>query len=310
VCGPAAEGEGPEDKDFARFFVSLQLVGGFSFVDSGMIADRKPPLEEIIDGEFLDINGDGRVVMNLAGEDTNMDGTPDAMTDAFDRNGDGFADDLDGDTFPDNRYYFDDQSAWVPDADSFDDYEDASFGIPRGTTPVSVNCAGDGKATGPLDLPNEGFTTIEPSSYCVRVQSPGLVPNLALRFTPGYFLSKSFALSLPIRFQFNSGEGTFSNLLIGLRGELLFSEMDSATGVPISWFFGATYGQIQAKPPPKDPARDAPFITSGPIGLHTGINLRIRVHRNFGFIIGPEVDVLLPKLLLHGDLSGGFEAAF
>jgi hypothetical protein len=115
---------------------------------------------------------------------------------------------------------------------------------------------------------------------------------------------------MPFRFQFNAGEGSFSHMLIGLRGELLFSEMKSATGFPIGWFFGATYGQIQAKPPPRDPSRAAPYVVSGPVGLHTGINFRWRLHRNFGLIISPELDFQFPDVLFNADLAGGVEAAF
>jgi hypothetical protein len=201
----------------------------------------------------------------------------------------------------------------VPDADSFDDYENPELGIPRGRTPVPGNCDADGQATGPLDLLDEDgqpFTSITPTKYCVRVETPGVVNNVALRLNPGYFLTDTFALSLPLRFQFDAGEGSFSHMLIGVRGELLFSEMKTATGFPISWFFGATYGQIQAKPPPKDAARAAPYVTSGPVGLHTGVNVRFRVHRNFGFIVSPEIDFQLPAVLFNGDLSAGVEAAF
>ena len=56
--------------------------------------------------------------------------------------------------------------------------------------------------------------------------------------------------------------------------------------------------------------RAAPYVTSGPFGLHTGVNVRFRVHRNFGFIVSPELDLQLPALLFNADLSGGVEAAF
>jgi hypothetical protein len=204
-------------------------------------------------------------------------------------------------------------SAWIPDADSFDDFENAAAGIPRGRTPASTSCKADGKPSGPLDLKDlngKPFTTLEPSSYCVRVEKPGLVPNLALRLNPGYFVSKRFALSVPLRIQFAAGAGSMSHILVGLRGELLMSKMDKATGVPVSWFFGGTFGQIQAKPPPKDPKRPAPYAVSGPFGLHTGVNVRIRIHRNFGFIISPELDLQVPDLLFNIDLAGGVEGAF
>src|SRR5262249_22006073 len=126
----------------------------------------------------------------------------------------------------------------------------------------------------------------------------------------GYFLTKTFALSVPLRIQFAAGKGTLSHMLVGLRGELLFSPMDTATGIPLSWFFGGTFCQVQVKPPTKDPTRKSPFIVSGPYGVHTGVNVRFRVQRNFGFIVSPEFNLLFPDLLFHIDLSAGVEGAF
>ena len=39
------------------------------------------------------------------------------------------------------------------------------------------------------------------------------------------------------------------------------------------------------------------------------MNIRFRIHRNFGFIVSPEVDVQLPDFLFNADLAGGVEAA-
>jgi hypothetical protein len=319
VCDPTGESDrGPTD--FARFFFNVQLAGAFTYVSSGLEADTRPPIQEIFAPTHITDETGARIDSNMMPNDResdtfvdrDLDGDFDDM-DTFDFNMDGIFDDFNGDGIPDNRFYFDDRSAWVPDDDSFDDYENPMLQIPRGRTPVPGNCAGDGKPSGPLDrmdMDNQPFTRIEPTKYCVRVETPGIVNNLALRLNPGYFLSDTFALSLPIRFQFNAGQGSFSHLLIGVRGELLFSEMKTATGFPISWFFGATYGQIQAKPPPKAADRAAPYVTSGPFGLHTGVNVRFRVHRNFGFIVAPELDFQLPAVLFNADLSGGVEAAF
>jgi hypothetical protein len=289
-------GESAGPTDFARFFVNLQLAWGNALVMPGMKADSKPPVNEILQTkpQEVDTNGDGFIDGK---DDANMDGLIDTV----------------------DRAFFDPYSAWLPDADSFDDFQKIDQDtnrilIPRGVSPLSTVCSADGQATGPTDIKNPDgsfkYTTIEPSKYCARVTKSGFVSNLAIRLNPGYFISKSFALSLPIRFQFNAGKGSLSHMLIGLRGELSFSPLETATGFPISWFFGATYGQVQAKPPPKDPKRPAPYVISGPFGLHTGLNFRFRVHRNFGFIVSPEVDVLLPDFLLNLDLSGGVEAAF
>ena len=100
-------------------------------------------------------------------------------------------------------------------------------------------------------------------------------------------------------------------MLVGLRGELLFSRMTQPTGPAISWFFGATYGQIQARPAaPQNSTVEGPYAISGPVGVDTGLNIRLRLHRNFGVIISPEVDLLLPALMPHADLSAGIETAF
>ena len=109
-----------------------------------MKTDFKPPLDEVLDGETVDITGDGIVddMDRMGGVDFDEDGTLD------------------------NRYYFDDRSVWVPDADSFDDYENPDLDIPRGVTPVSAECEADGIATGPPILQFDDYV---PSSYCVRV---------------------------------------------------------------------------------------------------------------------------------------------
>ncbi|HMI93840.1 MAG TPA: hypothetical protein VK509_20845 [Polyangiales bacterium] len=299
VCN--TDGSVRERTDFARFFVNVQLGAGFAYVGSGMEADSAPTFDEIFDPTLVD-NWD---MVDM------MTGVPGKIM----------------------RNFFDLSSAWVPDKDSYDDYIDFRLNpngtlfidpgtmmpdetVPRGRTPAPGNCSADGTATGPLDVQNpeaaEGilFTEYMPSKYCVRVEQPGIVANLALRGNFGYFLSDSFALSLPLRFQFNAGTSSFSHMLIGLRGEYLFSPPTTATGFLAGFFFGATYGQIQVKPPPKDPLRAAPYAKSGPVGAHVGVNLRYRLHRNFGLIVSPEVDVQFPGFLFNMDLMGGAEGAF
>jgi hypothetical protein len=295
ICN-AGEGGAAGPTDWARGFFGVELAAGFALVRTGMKADSKPPPGDIFRSQVVETDSNGDTFID-GNDDEDKDGMPDTAT----------------------RYLFDPKSAWVPDADSFDDLEsvDANTGrieIPRGITPLSTSCAADGKRSGPTDVKDMktgmNFTTLEPSRYCVRVVKPGMVTNLAIRLNPGYWITRSFALSIPFRFQFNAGKGSLSHMLIGLRGELMFSDQTKATGFPVSWFFGATYGQIQAKPPPKDPKRPAPYAVSGPFGVHTGVNVRFRIHRNFGFIISPEVDVMVPDFLFNIDLAGGVEGAF
>jgi hypothetical protein len=298
VCN--TDGSTRESQDFARFFVNLQLGAGLAYVGSGMEADSAPSFDEIFDPTVVD-NWDMVDPMTMM---------PGKIT----------------------RNFFDLSSAWVPDKDSYDDFVDYRLNadgtlfidpgtnmpdptVPRGLTPAPGNCSADGTATGPIDLVGPDgmgprYTELMPSKYCVRVEQPGIVANLALRGNIGYFLSDSFALSLPIRFQFNAGTSSFSHMLIGLRGEYLFSPATTATGFLAGLFFGATYGQIQVKPPPKDPARLAPYAKSGPVGAHVGVNLRYRLHRHFGLIVSPELDLQFPGFLFNTDLMGGVEGAF
>jgi hypothetical protein len=287
VCS-GSEGAGSRaDKGFAKFFASVQLVAGFSMLRSGMEADSKPPRLVAPTGEAMAPSDVFRREEMVYNNETMM---------------------------YEDRFLFNEASPWVPDADSYDDYENAMEMVARGTSPLSDNCSADGVKTGPVGVPDASgvpYTTLEPSKYCVRVATPGIATAMALRANIGYFLTDSFALSIPFRLQFEAGEGTLSNILVGLRGELMFSPPKAPTGTAVSWFFGATYGQIQARPqPPPDSDVEGPYAISGPLGLHTGLNVRVRLHRNFGVIISPEVDVLLPDLLVHGDLSAGIETAF
>lgn len=293
--GMKCSGRGGEDEaddtasyDLPRFFFSAQLVGGFSLLRSGMEADTDAPTLYSMPERTSDVY---KVMPSP---------NPNAPTDT--------------------RYLFNTESPWVPDADSFDDLEDPQKGLMRGRTPLSANCTGDGKYSGPMpmvdgvivtDPLNRPYTTMTPSNYCVRVATPGFVPNLALRANLGYWVSDSIALSIPFRYQFAAGKGSLSHMLVGVRAEVRLARVTQPTGTSLSWFLGATYGQIQARPAaPTNSSVVGPYAISGPFGLHTGLNIRVRVHRNFGFILSPEVDLQIPALMLHGDLSGGIETAF
>jgi hypothetical protein len=284
-CGGSDDDGSRPGGGFARFFANVQLVAGFSLLRSGMEADSKPPRLYAPPGE--------EAAPSDVFEREEMVYNPDTM-------------------MYEDRFLFNGASPWVPDADSYDDYE--SDTDPRGTMPLSDNCSADGIKTGPVGVPDANgvpYTTLEPSKYCVRVATPGIAIAMALRANIGYFLTDSFALSIPFRLQFEAGEGTLSNILVGLRGELMFSPPKGPTGTAVSWFFGATYGQIQARPqPPDDSDVAGPYAISGPAGLHTGFNFRVRFHRNLGVIIAPEIDVQFPDLMIHGDLSAGLETAF
>jgi len=141
------------------------------------------------------------------------------------------------------------------------------------------------------------------------MKSTGFVPQVALRANVGYFITPEFAASALLRFQFSSGQGTLAGVLIGARGEYLFSK-PRAKGLLISGFGGLTFGQIQAQPPAEGAGADAPYVVTGPLGVHVGTGIRYRFVPNFGLVAAPEIDVQLPAFLLHIDLTLGVEAAF
>jgi hypothetical protein len=184
-------------------------------------------------------------------------------------------------------------TAWVPDADSGD-----SLG------PLQGNCSANGKPSGP------GMPTLLPNKYCVRVKSPGFIPNLALRTAFGRFITPKISLAALLRFQFSAGKGTLSHMLIGARAEYMLTER-KVKGLMVSAFVGGTFGEIQASPSAPPPNKNAPFVKSGLMGVHAGANFRYRLSEHFGLFAAPELDVQLPTFLFNLDLTlAGLEAAF
>jgi hypothetical protein len=74
--------------------------------------------------------------------------------------------DANGQPITETRYFFDDalfrSLCVVPDADSFDDYEEMTGEVlvPRGSKPRSEDCEADGIVTGPM------HEELYPSSWC------------------------------------------------------------------------------------------------------------------------------------------------
>lgn len=267
----------PETKEPKRWFVQLGLAAGWSYLTPGMEADRPAPDDRVFIGDGGPLNG--QLVPDPAGYLATNSGSlvfPEPGT-------------------PSETLL----TAWVPDADSFD-----------AISALGGECSGDGIETGPAQFaassdPDDLF----PSRYCVRMKSPGFVPQVALRLNVGYFITPRIAASAILRFQFSSGEGTLAGILLGARGEYLLTEPKSK-GLMLSPFVGATIGQIQAQPPADGNTDDAPYAVSGPIGVNLGGTVRYRFMPNFGVFGSPEIDVQIPDLLFHLDLTIGAEGAF
>jgi hypothetical protein len=162
-----------------------------------------------------------------------------------------------------------------------------------------------------------GNTSYEPStadgcgaaenSYCVRLESGGFLPALAMRVTMGYWIIPRLALAATVRFQFDAGQGSLANLLLGARAQYRITE-PMATGIDASAFLGARYGQIQLKPPQNGAVE--PYIISGLNGVQIGGVIAYRFVKNFGIHFTPEIHLLFPTFLMVVDLTAGIQVAF
>ena len=295
-------------KEFRRGFVQLGLTLGMAYVAPGMLADRKPPYDQI----FISAQ-DGGNVADLFDDDGNILVNPETGQPVWDVDLLRFAgtrvDDQMGNDIGTKT-----ANAWVPDADSTDGYYTPRPG-PDGMMlkeylPIGGECAADGVQTGPAARLADPTAELAPSRYCVRVKKPGFASALALRAAFGYFVTRDISLALITRFQFSAGVGDFSNLLLGARVEYVFTKTKS-TGLMVSGFLGGTFGQIQAQPSSSDATGDEPWIKSGLQGAHIGATVRYRFHKNFGVFMAPEFDLQFPTLLWNIDFSFlGAEAAF
>jgi hypothetical protein len=272
--GTFEEFDEPEgDTEPKRAFVQLGFTAGFSYLMQGMEADRPAPENRVFlnDGGISLIANAPQIIAAGGRVVFPEPGTPSEVL----------------------------LTAWAPDADSAD-----SIG------PIKNECPGDGQVTGPDAYNMTGNPAdLYPSSYCVRMRSTGFVPQAALRAALGYFLTPRIAASALFRFQFSAGEGTLAGILVGARGEYLLTE-PRATGLMASAFFGATFGQIQAQPPADGSTDEAPFVVTGPIGVHVGSTVRYRFMPNFGLFVAPELDLQVPAVMFHIDATLGAEAAF
>ena len=275
ICDQPEEVEEDDPRDFKPTFLQAGLVAGLAYLQAGMVADRPPP--------------ENLVFVNDIGEFVQDPYVAQAMGQML--------------VFPEPGVHDNRLTAWLPDGDSEDSLSPVNG-------PLGGNCSADGTVTGPMHYDPMTQTGLLPSRDCVRVKSPGFVPNFALRAAVGHFITESIGLAALVRFQFSSGEGALSSLLLGARGEYMITPVRSR-GLMLSGFAGITFGQIQAKPPATGDTEGSPFAKSGMMGAHVGGNVRYRINPNFGIYAAPEIDVQFPSFMLNIDLTiAGVEAAF
>jgi hypothetical protein len=212
-----------------------------------------------------------------------------------------------------SRFFFDDRSAWVPDGDSFDDFENPEFDIPRGTTPAPGNCEADGIATGPLDLRNpsgEPFEQELPSRYCVRIEQPGFAFMPALRLLLGGWVLPRLALGFLYQGYFGiDTNDLFGSQLFGVHAEYLALGAQGR-GVTLSLLAQLTAGRTETPVPPKDPERPTPNALSGPLGGLVGALVRVWPVSDFALFVAPAGGFRFPAGQLVIDLSAGAELPF
>jgi hypothetical protein len=157
------------------------------------------------------------------------------------------------------------------------------------------------------------------SGCSVRVETPGFLAAIALRFGVGYYATSRFAISAQFRLQLatidgtggmggGGGAGTFANLLIGLRAQYLVTDPSATEGLFVAPFAGGSIGQIQLRP---DQAEQyEPFIVAGLGGIQLGSVIGYHIVKNFGVTVTPEVHILFPEFLFDFDITLGVQAAF
>jgi hypothetical protein len=154
--------------------------------------------------------------------------------------------------------------------------------------------------------PDGGITL---KNCTVAIQTPGFVPTPILNVAIGYYITDRFSLGVTGRIQFGSGEGSLAGIFAGVRGEYLLTA-PVAKGFHTGLLFGVGGGRIQAQPPAQTKGAEGPYVTSGPLGVQLGMRLGYRFTRNFGVVLSPAANFMLPAFLFDLDLAGGVQVAF
>lgn len=204
------------------------------------------------------------------------------------------------------RTLFDDTSAYVADADSYDDYEELDFQgnvvIPRGSVPASTVCAADGIETRTPELP---------SKYCVRVHEPGFELVPALRLAVGTWLAPEAAISGFLQWHFVvEAEEPFGSLAIGVQGEYLVAGQRDR-GLALAMLAALSAGRTET---PVAAAKDAGGSTvnalAGLFLAKTGASLRHAISSFGAVVASAAIGGRFPESQLELELNVGIEHGF
>jgi hypothetical protein len=155
--------------------------------------------------------------------------------------------------------------------------------------------------------PENGGITLR--NCTVAIQSPGFVPMPVLNVAIGYYITPRFSLSGAARVQIGAGEGVMAGIFASVRGEYLVTK-PAAKGFHTGLMLGVGAGRIQAQPPAQTDKAKGPYVTSGLGGVQLGVRLGYRFTRNFGLVVLPIANLMMPAFLFDLDLTGGIQVAF
>jgi hypothetical protein len=201
------------------------------------------------------------------------------------------------------RRFFDDTLAHVADADSFDDYENSTLGIRRGTTPLSLECQADGTETHAPELP---------SKYCVRVEEAGFVLVPALRLAFGMWLTHAFALGLVYQWYVTIDPETFLGAQsLAIDGQYVLLG-DRAVGASLALTADFGLGRTETPIDSEDVHGNTQTANalSGPLEAGLGLALRAALTPRFAGVGRLRFSERFPELQHGVGLALAFEYGF
>jgi hypothetical protein len=252
-----------EPREPHDLFAQLGLVLTFAGVRTGMEASSSPPSYEVFNSYDIEIN------------------PPSGATE--------------------KRYLFDDTLAHIPDADSFDDYEDPFGGIPRGVTPASEQCEADGIVTRAGEMP---------SKFCVRVADEGFVPVPAVRLAFGAWLLPKLAVAFAYQWYFTiDPERFFGAQLLGVEARYLLAGRREQ-GFGLLAVASLSVGRQETPVPNPKPGAAPVNGLAGPLGASIGPAFRYGFTRELALIGSPALGGRFPESQVTIDFSVATELSF
>lgn len=252
-----------EPREPHDLFAQLGFVLTFAGMRTGMEASSSPPSYEVFNSYDIEIN------------------PPSGATE--------------------KRYLFDDTLAYVPDADSFDDYEEPDSGIPRGVTPVSEQCEADGIVTGAGEMP---------SKFCVRVADEGFIPVPAVRLAFGVWLLPKVAVAFAYQWYLTIDPERFlgAQLLSVEARYLLAGRREQGFGFMA--VASLSVGREETPVPNPKPGAAPVNGLAGPLGGSLGAVFRYGFTHEVALIGSPALGARFPESQVTVDLSVATELSF